>query len=35
MFLQSRTYGGYATTNENPDPYAYEYGFATKWLIQA
>ena len=35
LFLQSRVYGGYATTPLNPEPYAYEYGFATKWLIQA
>lgn len=38
MFLQSRTYGGYANlvgSTENPEPYAYEYGFATKWLIAA
>jgi hypothetical protein len=38
MFLQSRTYGGYANlagSTENPEPYAYEYGFATKWLVDA
>ncbi len=38
LFLQSRTYGGYANlagSDENPEPYANEYGFATKWLIQA
>lgn len=35
MFLHSRTYGGYATSPLSPEPYAYEYGFATKWLIQA
>jgi hypothetical protein len=34
-FLSSRTYGGYATTAQNPEPYAYETGFAVKWLIQA
>lgn len=35
MFLQSRTYAGYANYAESPEPYAYEYGFSTKWLIQA
>ncbi len=28
-------YGGYATVNLNPEPYAYESGFSVKWLIQA
>ncbi|HME80919.1 MAG TPA: hypothetical protein VKF82_02470 [Candidatus Eremiobacteraceae bacterium] len=35
IFLSSRTYGGYATTSLNPEPYAYESAFAVKWLIQA
>ena len=34
-FLSSRIYAGYATVDINPEPYAYEYGFSTKWLIQA
>ena len=34
-FLSSRTYGGYATTMLNPEPYAYESGFAVKWLVGA
>jgi hypothetical protein len=34
VFLASRTYGGYATITTNPEPYAYETGFAVKWLIQ-
>jgi hypothetical protein len=35
VFLSSRIYGGYATSPTNPEPYAYESGFAVKWLIQA
>ena len=36
VFLASRIYGGYAHTDKiNPGPYAYEYGFSVKWLIQA
>jgi hypothetical protein len=31
VFLQARTYGGYATK----EPRIYENGFAVKWLIQA
>ena len=34
VYLSSRTYGGYATTPLNPDPYAYESGFSVKWLIE-
>ena len=33
-YLSSRTYGGYATTPLNPEPYAYESAFAVKWLIK-
>ncbi len=32
-YLSSRTYGGYAATPLNPEPHAYETGFAVKWLI--
>lgn len=42
VYLSSRTYGGYAnnlsnpdlTNKLNPEPYAYEGGFAVKWLIE-
>ncbi|MFO0968342.1 MAG: hypothetical protein U0793_22535 [Gemmataceae bacterium] len=34
VYLTSRTYGGYARTPLNPDPYAYESGFSVKWLIE-
>lgn len=33
-YLGSRTYGGYATSELNPEPYAYEGAFAVRWLIQ-
>lgn len=32
--MSSRTYGGYATTELNPEPYAYQSGFSVKWLVQ-
>jgi hypothetical protein len=34
VYLSSRTYGGYAKTSLNPEPYAFESGFAVKWLIE-
>jgi hypothetical protein len=33
VFVSSRIYAGYATTNQSPEPYAYEYGFAVKFFI--
>jgi hypothetical protein len=33
-YLGSRTYGGYATSKLNPEPFAYEGAFAVRWLIQ-
>lgn len=33
VYVSSRIYGGYATIPLNPEPYAYEGGFAVKWLI--
>ena len=33
VYLSSRIYGGYATTSLNPEPYAYEGGFAMKHVI--
>ncbi|MGH2807487.1 MAG: hypothetical protein ACRDKT_09435 [Actinomycetota bacterium] len=34
VYLSSRIYAGYATTDLNPEPYAYEGGFAMKWVIR-
>ena len=33
-YLSARIYAGYATSNLNPEPYAYEQAFACKWLIE-
>lgn len=37
VYFSSRVYGGYSdglATPDNPEPYAYEVGFAVKWAIQ-
>ncbi len=34
VYLSSRTYGGYATTGLNPEPYAFESGLSVRWLIE-
>jgi hypothetical protein len=34
IYLSSRSYAGYATTELNPEPFAYESAFAVRWLIE-
>jgi hypothetical protein len=33
-YLSNRDFGGYTNTGFHPEPYAYESGFAVKWLIE-
>lgn len=35
VYITSRIYAGYSITTLSPEPYVYEYGLATKWLIDA
>ena len=35
VYFSSRIYAGYANTDLNPEPHAYEGAFAVKWLIAA
>ena len=35
VFLSSRSYGGYSTTDWNREPYSYEEGFSLKWAIES
>jgi hypothetical protein len=34
VYVSSRTYAGYAITPLNPEPAAYDSGYAVRWLIQ-
>jgi hypothetical protein len=34
-YQASRIYGGYGPTSPSHEPWCYEYGFSTKWLVEA
>jgi hypothetical protein len=34
VYLSSRTYAGYAVSQLNPEPYAFESAFSVRWLIE-
>ena len=34
LYHSSRIYAGYASSNLNPEPFAYDGGFSVKWLIE-
>ncbi len=34
VYVSSGTYGGYAVSHLNPEPFAYQSGFGAKWLVQ-
>jgi hypothetical protein len=34
VYISNRVYGGWAKTRLNPEPYAYETGFAVKWVVE-
>jgi hypothetical protein len=34
IYLSSRAYAGYGPESACPEPYAYHYGFSTKWLVE-
>lgn len=35
VYVSSRSYGGYATVNLNPEPFAFQSGYSVKWLVES